>query len=72
MGTRRSGSGSQPLSAVIEYAYPVTDKGLVFMDGPAYEAVSATGQIASGATLMARRAGRRAQCCSCPARSMRP
>lgn len=45
-------AGSQPLSAVIEYAHPVTDKGLVFMDGPAYEAVSATGQIASGATLV--------------------
>lgn len=47
-----SRAGSQPLSAVIEYAHPVPTRGLVFMDGPAYEAVSATGQIASGATVV--------------------
>ena len=47
-----SRAGSQPLSAVIEYGHPAPTRGLVFMDGPAYEAVSATGQIASGATLV--------------------
>ncbi len=45
-------AGSEPLSAVIEYGHPIVDRGLVFMDGPAYEAVSATGQIASGANLV--------------------
>jgi len=46
-------AGSTPLQAVYEYAYPVTQAGLVFMDTPSYAAVSATGQIAGGATLLA-------------------
>jgi len=49
-GLRRA--GSSPLQAVYEYAYPVMQRGLVFMDAPAYAAVSATGQIASGATMV--------------------
>jgi altronate hydrolase len=40
------------LQAVYEYAHPVTQRGLVFMDAPAYAAVSATGQVASGATMV--------------------
>ncbi|SDV47306.1 UxaA family hydrolase [Chitinasiproducens palmae] len=45
-------AGSAPLQAVYEYAQPVVRSGLVFMDTPIYEAVSATGQIAGGATLI--------------------
>lgn len=49
-GARRA--GSSPLRAVYEYAQPVTESGLVFMDAPNYTAVSATGQIAAGATMV--------------------
>jgi len=49
-GLRRA--GTSPLRAVYEYAHPVTQRGLVFMDAPAYAAVSATGQVASGATMV--------------------
>ncbi|MGO4155523.1 UxaA family hydrolase [Cupriavidus sp. YAF13] len=49
-GVRRA--GSSPVTAVYEYARPVTARGLVFMDAPSYEAVSATGQIAGGANLI--------------------
>jgi altronate hydrolase len=45
-------AGSTPLQAVYEYAHPITQRGLVFMDAPAYAAVSATGQVASGATMV--------------------
>ncbi|MGI4981770.1 MAG: UxaA family hydrolase [Janthinobacterium lividum] len=45
-------SGSTPLVEVVEYAKPVTAHGLVFMDAPSYEAVSVSGQIASGAHLV--------------------
>lgn len=45
-------AGSTPLQAVYEYAHPVTQRGLVFMDAPSYAAVSATGQVASGATMI--------------------
>ncbi|MCP3018132.1 UxaA family hydrolase [Cupriavidus basilensis] len=45
-------AGSSPVTAVYAYANPVTARGLVFMDAPSYEAVSATGQIAGGANLI--------------------
>ena len=45
-------AGSSALTAVYEYARPITGRGLVFMDSPNYEAVSATGQIAGGATMI--------------------
>ncbi|MGI4861632.1 MAG: UxaA family hydrolase [Janthinobacterium lividum] len=45
-------SGSTPLVEVVEYAKPVIAHGLVFMDAPSYEAVSVSGQIASGAHLV--------------------
>lgn len=41
-----------PIEGVFGYAHKLTSKGLVFMDAPSYEAVSATGQVASGATLI--------------------
>lgn len=45
-------SGSSALQAVFGYAHALPSKGLVLMDAPGYESVSATGQVASGATLV--------------------
>jgi altronate hydrolase len=50
--------GSSPLMEVYRYAEPVTTKGLVFMDTPGYDPVSATGQIAGGANLICFTTGR--------------
>lgn len=50
--------GNAPLMAVYEYAEPVTQHGLVFMDTPGYDPVSATGQIAGGANLICFTTGR--------------
>jgi altronate hydrolase len=50
--------GTGPLMEVYRYAEPVTAKGLVFMDTPGYDPVSATGQIAGGANLIAFTTGR--------------
>lgn len=51
-------SGSTPLNDVIGYARPLTTRGLNFMDSPGYDPCSATGQIASGANLLAFTTGR--------------
>jgi altronate hydrolase len=51
-------SGASPLVDVVEYAEPLTKHGLVFMDSPGYDPCSATGQVASGATLIAFTTGR--------------
>ena len=53
-----SKSGKAPLSGVFEYAAPLTSNGFVFMDSPGYDPCSVTGQIASGATLIAFTTGR--------------
>ena len=45
-------AGTSPLAAMFGYGHPVPCAGLVLMDAPGYEAVAATGQIASGATLV--------------------
>jgi altronate hydrolase len=50
--------GASPLVDVIEYAEPVKSRGLVFMDSPGFDPCSATGQVASGATLIAFTTGR--------------
>lgn len=50
--------GTGPLMAVYHYAEPVIQKGFVFMDTPGYDPVSATGQIAGGANLIAFTTGR--------------
>jgi altronate hydrolase len=50
--------GTGPLMDVYKYAEPVTSKGLVFMDTPGFDPVSATGQIAGGANLIAFTTGR--------------
>ncbi|MBV6286457.1 UxaA family hydrolase [Pseudomonas aegrilactucae] len=51
-------AGSSNLVDVYEYAQAVTAKGLVFMDTPGYDPVSATGQVAGGANLIAFTTGR--------------
>lgn len=51
-------SGSTTMTAVYQYAEPVTEKGLVFMDSPGFDPVSVTGQVASGANLVAFTTGR--------------
>jgi altronate hydrolase len=51
-------SGTTNLTDVFEYAQPVTARGLVFMDTPGYDPVSATGQVAGGANLICFTTGR--------------
>jgi altronate hydrolase len=51
-------AGRADLSAVYEYAEPVTERGLVFMDTPGYDPVSVTGIIAGGATVVCFTTGR--------------
>ena len=50
--------GTSPLNEVVEYASPIHERGLVFMDSPGFDPASATGQVASGATLIAFTTGR--------------
>jgi altronate hydrolase len=50
--------GTSPLNDVIEYATPLRSRGLVFMDSPGFDPCSATGQVASGATMIAFTTGR--------------
>jgi altronate hydrolase len=50
--------GTTPLTAVYNYAEPVTEKGFVFMDTPGYDPVSATGQVAGGANVLTFTTGR--------------
>ena len=51
-------AGTSPLVDVIEYAEAVKKHGLVFMDSPGLDPCSATGQVASGATMIAFTTGR--------------
>ncbi|MFN3273209.1 MAG: UxaA family hydrolase [Paracoccus sp. (in: a-proteobacteria)] len=50
--------GAAPLSAVYKYAEPIDQPGFVFMDSPGYDPCSVTGQVASGANLIAFTTGR--------------
>jgi altronate hydrolase len=50
--------GTTALTAVYEYAEPVTEKGFVFMDTPGFDPVSATGQVAGGANILCFTTGR--------------
>jgi altronate hydrolase len=50
--------GTSTLEAVYEYAERVTVPGLVFMDTPGFDPVSATGQVAGGANLICFTTGR--------------
>ncbi|MFI4933332.1 MAG: UxaA family hydrolase [Caulobacterales bacterium] len=51
-------AGASPLVDVVEYAEPIASRGLVFMDSPGFDPCSATGQVASGATMIAFTTGR--------------
>jgi altronate hydrolase len=51
-------SGTTNLVDVVEYAQAVTERGLTYMDTPGYDPVSATGQVAGGANLIAFTTGR--------------
>ena len=50
--------GSSALSAVYQYAEPVSAKGLVVMDTPGFDPVSVTGIVAGGAQVMVFTTGR--------------
>ncbi|WP_157017982.1 UxaA family hydrolase [Mesorhizobium xinjiangense] len=63
--------GRTPLRGVYGYAEPVTGRGFVFMDTPGYDPVSATGQVAGGANVVAFTTGR-GSCFGCrPAPSIK-
>ncbi|QGZ34509.1 UxaA family hydrolase [Stappia indica] len=51
-------AGATPLNEVVGYGEQVKGPGLVFMDTPGYDPVSATGQIAGGCQLVAFTTGR--------------
>jgi altronate hydrolase len=53
-----SKGGSTDLREVYRYAEPVRERGLVFMDSPGFDPVSATGQVAAGANLICFTTGR--------------
>ena len=50
--------GQADLTAVYEYAEPVTEHGFVFMDTPGYDPVSVTGIVAGGANVVCFTTGR--------------
>ncbi|TPJ24481.1 altronate dehydratase family protein [Mesorhizobium sp. B2-8-3] len=50
--------GQTPLNGVFGYAEKVSGSGLVFMDTPGYDPVSATGQVAGGANVIVFTTGR--------------
>ena len=50
--------GNSTLRGVYHYAEPVDRKGLVFMDTPGFDPVSATGQVAGGANILCFTTGR--------------
>src|SRR4029079_17116082 len=64
-------SGTTNLVDVLEYAQPVTANGLVFMDTPGYDPVSATGQVAGGANLICFTTGRGSAYGCAPAPSLK-
>ena len=51
-------AGATNLVEVYEYAQPVKARGLVFMDTPGYDPISATGQVAGGANMICFTTGR--------------
>jgi altronate hydrolase len=64
-------SGTTNLVDVYEYAQAVTAKGLVFMDTPGYDPVSATGQVAGGANMICFTTGRGSAYGCAPAPSLK-
>jgi len=53
-----SKGGTTNLNDVFLYAEPIHTRGLVFMDSPGFDPVSATGQVASGANVICFTTGR--------------
>jgi altronate hydrolase len=53
-----SKGGTTNLNEVFLYAEPIRTPGLVFMDSPGFDPVSATGQVASGANIICFTTGR--------------
>ncbi len=53
-----SKAGTSNLNEVYEYAEQIRERGLVFMDTPGYDPISATGQVAGGANLICFTTGR--------------
>jgi altronate hydrolase len=51
-------AGTSAIKAVYHYAQHIDRSGLVFMDSPGFDPMSATGQVASGANLIAFTTGR--------------
>ncbi|MBP2297303.1 UxaA family hydrolase [Azospirillum rugosum] len=51
-------AGTTNLVDVVRYAEPIVGPGLVFMDTPGYDPVSATGQVAGGANVLCFTTGR--------------
>ncbi|MEN5072632.1 altronate dehydratase family protein [Isoptericola cucumis] len=51
-------AGTADLVAVHEYAEPVTERGMTFMDTPGYDPVSVTGIVAGGANVVVFTTGR--------------
>ncbi|WP_423192026.1 UxaA family hydrolase [Cupriavidus sp. H18C2] len=64
-------SGTTNLVEVYEFAQPVQARGLVFMDTPGYDPVSATGQVAGGANLICFTTGRGSAYGCAPAPSLK-
>jgi altronate hydrolase len=63
--------GTTNLVEVYGYGVPIDKRGLVFMDSPGFDPMSATGQVASGANLIAFTTGR-GSCFGCrPAPSLK-
>ncbi|MER9599565.1 altronate dehydratase family protein [Mesorhizobium sp. M0244] len=63
--------GTTNLVEVYGYGQPIDKRGLVFMDSPGFDPMSATGQVASGANLIAFTTGR-GSCFGCrPAPSIK-
>jgi altronate hydrolase len=51
-------AGTSPLKGIFGYGMPIDRSGLVFMDSPGFDPMSATGQVASGANMIAFTTGR--------------
>jgi len=50
--------GTSDLMGVYDFAQPIKEKGLVFMDTPGYDPVSVTGMVAGGANVIGFTTGR--------------
>jgi len=50
--------GNTPLTGVYQYAEPVTERGLTFMDTPGNDPIAVTGQVAGGSNLVLFTTGR--------------